>query len=202
MGIQGRKILLDSSTAESTTVDAGVCAVHDDIALRTATDADMDFLRDVFSSTRMREFTSAGMPIEQAEPLLASQFSIQHDYYRRHYPHGRFDIIMLGERNVGRLYHDWHGDVAQLIDIALLPAHRGAGIGTSLMRAIVAEAARKHMPMRLYVEFNNPVRALYRRLGFAPAGENGVYELMHRDAMPFDDEGASTSVKGLSHYLQ
>lgn len=145
---------------------------------------------------------SAGMPLEQAETLLASQFSIQHDYYRRHYPHGRFDIIMRGERNVGRLYHDWNGDVVQLIDIALLPAYRGEGIGTRLMRAIVAEVARKHRPMQLFVEFNNPVRTLYRRLGFVPTGENGIYELMHRRAMPFDDEGARASVRGLNHHFQ
>lgn len=175
---------------------------QDDIALHAATDADMDFLRDVFSSTRLQEFMSAGIPVEQAESLLASQFLIQHDYYRRHYPHGRFDIIMQGERNVGRLYHDWSGDVAQVIDIALLPAYRGAGIGTCLMRAIVAEAARKHMPMQLYVEFNNPVRALYRSLGFVPTGENGIYELMHRDVMPFDEEGALASIKGLSNHFQ
>lgn len=202
MGMEGRKILLDPSAAESMSADACARASHDDIALRAATDADMDFLRDVFSSTRMQEFASAGMPVEQAEPLLASQFSIQHDYYRRHYPHGRFDIIVHGEKNVGRLYHDWHGDIAQLIDIALLPAYRGAGIGTRLMRAIVAKAARKNMPMQLYVEFNNPVRTLYRRLGFVPAGENGVYELMRRDAMPFEHEGMWAPIKGLSNHFQ
>jgi ribosomal protein S18 acetylase RimI-like enzyme len=121
--------------------DGDVCAPHDDIALRAATDADMDFLRDVFSSTRMQEFISAGMSVEQAEALLVSQFSIQHAYYRQHYPHGRFDIIMQGTSDIGRLYHDWHGDTVQLIDIALLPAYRGAGIGTRLLRAIVADAA-------------------------------------------------------------
>ncbi|GGA31444.1 GNAT family N-acetyltransferase [Dyella nitratireducens] len=200
--MDGRKILQDPAAAESMTASLGVCVSHDELALRAATDADMDFLRDVFSSTRMQEFMSAGMPLEQAETLLASQFSIQHDYYRRHYPQGRFDIIMQGESNVGRLYHDWHGDVVQLIDIALLPAYRGAGIGTRLMRAIVAEAAQKQMPMQLFVEFNNPVRTLYRRLGFVPTGENGIYELMHRRAMPLDDEGARTSVRGLSHHFQ
>lgn len=201
MGMDGRDVWL-SQSAESASADGGVCASNDGIALRPATDADMDFLRDVFSSTRMHEFTSAGIPVEQAESLLASQFLIQHDYYRRHYPHGRFDIIMQGEKSVGRLYHDWNGDVAQLIDIALLPAYRGAGMGTHLMRAIVAEAAQKHLPMQLYVEFNNPVRTLYRRLGFVPVGENGIYELMHRDAMPFDDKEAWAPIKGLSNHIQ
>jgi ribosomal protein S18 acetylase RimI-like enzyme len=197
MGMDGRDTWLKRS-AESSSADGGVCAPHDDIALRAATDADMDFLRDVFSSTRMQEFISLGLPAEQTESLLASQFLTQHDYYRRHYPHGRFDIIMQGEKSIGRLYHDWHGDIVQLIDIALLPFCRGAGIGTRLMRALVAEAARKHMPMQLYVEFDNPVRSLYRTLGFVPTGENGIYELMHRDALPFDDEGARTPAKDLS----
>ena len=201
MGMDGREAWLHRS-AGSTSAESDVCVTHDDIALRAATDADMDFLRDVFSSTRMHEFVSAGMAVEQAEPLLASQFSIQHAYYRQHYPHGRFDIIMQGTKNIGRLYHDWSGDVVQLIDIALLPVYRCAGVGTRLMRAIVTEAARKRMPMQLYVEFDNPVRALYCRLGFVRAGENGIYELMHRDVMPFDDEGAWASVKGLSNHFQ
>jgi ribosomal protein S18 acetylase RimI-like enzyme len=201
MGMDGRNAWLDRS-AGSMSAEGDVCAPHDDIALRAATEADMDFLRGVFSSTRMQEFVSAGMPVEQAEALLVSQFSIQHAYYREHYPHGRFDIVMLGTSNIGRLYHDWHGDTVQLIDIALLPAYRGAGIGTRLMSAIVAEAARKHMPMRLYVEFDNPVRKLYRTLGFVSAGENGVYELMRRDVMSFDDEEAWAPVKGLSDPFQ
>lgn len=201
MGMDGRDTWLKQST-DGFSVDGGVRASHDDIALRAATDADMDFLREVFSSTRIQEFMSADLQIEQIESLLASQFLTQHDYYRRHYPHGRFDIIMQGERNIGRLYHDWSGDVVRVIDIALLPAYRGAGIGTRLMRAMVAEAAAKHAPMQLYVESNNPVRTLYRTLGFLPTGENGIYELMRRDAMPFDEQEAQVSIKGLSNHFQ
>jgi ribosomal protein S18 acetylase RimI-like enzyme len=201
MGMERRNAWSERS-AGSMSADGDVCAPHDDIALRVATDADMDFLRDVFSSTRMQEFISAGMSVEQAEALLVSQFSIQHAYYRQHYPHGRFDIIMQGTSDIGRLYHDWHGDTVQLIDIALLPAYRGAGIGKRLLRAIVAEAAGKRMPMRLYVEFDNPVRKLYRTLGFVPVGENGVYELMRRDVMSFDDDEARAPVKGLSNPFQ
>jgi GNAT superfamily N-acetyltransferase len=197
--VQGRKILLDPAAVEGTVADASACVSREDIALRAATEMDADFLRKVFSSTRMDEFLRGGLSHEQAESLLASQFSIQHDYYRRHYPAGCFDIVMYRGCPVGRLYHDWSSDAAQVIDIALLPAYRGAGIGSYLMRALVSEAARKQMPMRLYVEFDNPVRTLYHRLGFVPAGENGVYELMQRDDMPFDDEGACASLKSLSH---
>lgn len=177
--------------------DGAARVMHDDLALRPSTDADMAFLCEVFCASRLQEFLQGGMPAAQAEALLANQFAIQHDYYRRHYPHGRFDIIVCGDSRVGRLYHDWQGDAVQLIDIALLPAYRGAGIGTRVLRAMVAEAARVGMPMRLYVEFNNPVRKLYGALGFVSAGENGVYELMHRQALPFEDEAAVTCIEGL-----
>lgn len=197
MGMENSKIRPGRSEA-SVASGADVCIARGDITLRAATDADTDFLRDVFISTRMDEFVGGGMPVEQAETLLASQFSVQHAYYHRHYPHARFDIVVRSEQDIGRLYHDWSGDMARLIDIALLPAYRGAGIGTRLMHAIVAEAARKNMPMQLYVEFNNPVRALYRRLGFMPAGENGVYEMMRRDALPLGDEEAALSLQDLN----
>lgn len=138
----------------------------------------------------MAEFVGAGWSEEEAHTLLAGQFRMQDAYYRRHYPQGHFDVVLRDATAVGRLYYDWSGREACVIDIALLPQYRGAGIGSRLMRAVVAEAAHRGMPMSLYVERDNPVRSLYRRLGFAPIGENGVYEHMRRDAEPFDDEAA------------
>ncbi|RDU95057.1 GNAT family N-acetyltransferase [Trinickia dinghuensis] len=165
--------------------------------LRSAREDDRDFLFRVFESTRAEEFARLGWGPERVAALLAEQFSMQDMYYRRHYPHGRFDVVMLGETAIGRFYHYWHGSEARLIDIALLPAHRGAGIGTRLVRDFVARAADKAMPAVLYVEMNNPVQALYRMLGFETVGENGVYHQMRRPAMPFADERVQP-VEGLA----
>ncbi|RKP48115.1 GNAT family N-acetyltransferase [Trinickia fusca] len=170
---------------------------EDRIRLRAATAADSDFLHAVFASTRFDEFQNAGWNAKEIDDLLASQFSMQDAYYRRHYPSGRFDVIVHGVTGIGRLYHDWSDDAARVIDIALLPAYRGKGVGTRLMRAIVAEAARRALPVHLYVEFDNPVRALYHRLGFAGVGENGLYERMCREAGPFEVEGPIDSIAGL-----
>lgn len=112
---------------------------------------------------------------------------MQDAYCRRHYPHGRFDIVLSAQTAIGRVYHDWSGEEARVIDIALLPAYRGAGIGTRLIHAILAQAARRGIALELYVEFDNPVSALYRRLGFECAGESGVYQKMRRAAAQFDD---------------
>ncbi|MGN7981093.1 GNAT family N-acetyltransferase [Burkholderia sp. 22313] len=158
----------------------------DRLYLRPAQESDRAFLRTVFESTRIDEFVQAGLSADRIAVLLVEQFSMQDKYYRAHYPHCRFDVVMLGEHAIGRLYHDWRGSEVRMIDIALLPAHRGAGVGTRLVQAIVSQAAACAMPVVLYVEMNNPVRALYRRCGFEQTGENGIYLQMTRPAAPFD----------------
>jgi GNAT superfamily N-acetyltransferase len=181
---------VDSISPPITASGHSVDGSRGNVCLRAAMEADRGFLHAVYASTRTAEFLNAGWSADEVHTLLAGQFTTQDAYYRRHYPHGRFDVVQVGETPVGRLYHDWSGSDARVIDIALLPAYRGAGIGTRLMRTLVAEAARRAMPVCLYVEFDNPVRALYRRLGFVAVGENGVYEQMRRAAEPFAEESA------------
>ncbi|WP_160147887.1 GNAT family N-acetyltransferase [Trinickia soli] len=160
------------------------------LRLRPAHDHDRGFLQAVFESTRADEFAQTGWDAERIAAVLAQQFSAQDAYYRQHYLRGRFDVIVQGATAIGRLYHDWCGSEARLIDIALLPAYRGAGLGGRIVRAFVARAAARAMPIVLYVEMNNPVQALYRRLGFEPIGENGVYVQMRRAVAPFADADA------------
>jgi ribosomal protein S18 acetylase RimI-like enzyme len=170
---------------------------HEAVRLRPARDGDRAFLQAVFESTRAQEFAQAGWSPDRIAALLAEQFSMQDGYYRQHYRRARFDVIMRGETAVGRLYHHWSQAEARLIDIALLRAHRGAGIGTRLVRALVAEAASRKLPVVLFVEMNNPVQRLYRRLGFEQTGENGVYAQMRRAAVAYAGEGGA-SVPGLA----
>lgn len=56
--------------------------------------------------------------------------------------------------------------------IAVAPAARGQGVGSALVAALIAEARRRgHAEIRLdVVAGNHRARALYERLGFAPAG--------------------------------
>ena len=66
------------------------------------------------------------------------------------------------------------------MDVALLPDQRGAGIGTSMLKGLMAEAQRAEKPVRIHVEGFNPALRLYERLGFSEAADKGVYLLMER----------------------
>ncbi|WP_414439328.1 N-acetyltransferase family protein [Burkholderia sp. 22PA0106] len=160
------------------------------MTLHAATPDDDAFLSEVFVSTRREEFKRTGWPPERIDAFLHEQSRLQQTYYREHYPHGCFDVVALDGQPVGRLYHAWRpaqlGDEVRVIDIALLPARRGAGLGTRLMHAVVAEAAAQGLPVSLSVEPDNPVQSLYQRLGFQKTGSTGVYDLMRREAAPFD----------------
>ena len=62
-----------------------------------------------------------------------------------------------------------------LFALEVAPAWRNRGIGTSIVREVVAEA-RKRRRGRVYLEVrvDNPARRLYHRLGFRRLGEDFV----------------------------
>ncbi len=82
---------------------------------------------------------------------------------------------------VGRLYVARWPEEIRIVDIALLPEHRGAGIGTSLLEDLVAEAERAGKSLSIHVErFNVQALRFYERLGFETKADKGVYLLMER----------------------
>lgn len=69
------------------------------------------------------------------------------------------------------------GPDSELLTVAVAPKARGAGLGAALVEAAIATAAaRGAEQMHLEVaEDNAPARALYAKLGFAPAGRRPCY---------------------------
>ena len=63
-----------------------------------------------------------------------------------------------------------------LIDISLIEAVRGAGLGGALIRAVMDEAGASGRRVSLHVDAGSPARRLYERLGFQAAGaDSGPY---------------------------
>lgn len=144
-------------------------------SLRPATAGDRTLLRDVYASTRAEELDQVAWAPGQREAFVQMQFDAQDHEYRRHNPHGDFDVIEIDGAVAGRLYVDRRPGDLRIVDIVLLPEHRGRGIGTSLVADLLRQAEAEGRIVTIHVEARNPARSLYQRLGFEVAEDLGVY---------------------------
>ncbi len=150
------------------------------VTLRRITPDDTPFLYQVYASTREEELAPLGWDESQKTAFLQMQFTAQHRYYHEQFPDADYQIILSGDRPIGRFYVDRRPDEINILDIALLPEQRRAGIGTALLKAILAEADQAGKPVRIHVERFNPALHLYERLGFVKTADTGVYFRMER----------------------
>lgn len=162
---------------------APVCAIvaprmPPDLERRAIRDEDLPFLRRLYATTRDDELRVLDWSAAQKTRFLDMQFEAQHRHYREHFPDARFELLLLGGEPIGRLYVDRHDDEIRLIDIALVPEHRGRGLGTPLVRELMEEAAADGKCVRIHVERFNRALGLYERLGFRKVEDVGVYYLM------------------------
>jgi len=160
----------------------GANEIENLISLRPAGAGDERFLRQVYAGTRMEELAQVPWTIEQREAFLRMQFDAQNQDYRKNYPAASFDLILARGEPVGRLYVDRREKDIHIIDIALLPEHRNAGIGSALLRGLIAESVAVGKPLGIHVERFNRAQRLYQRLGFVPMEEGPIYLLMRRPA--------------------
>lgn len=145
------------------------------ITLRTALPEETPFLFQVYASTRFAELAPLGWSDEQAGMFLAQQFAAQQQHYQAHFADAAFLVILVNDEPAGRLTVARRPQETLVVDLALLPPFRGVGIGTQLLRGLLAEAAAAAKPVRLHVEKQNRALGLYRRLGFIPIEDRGVY---------------------------
>lgn len=142
--------------------------------LRPATADDEAFLLHLFAVTRP-EFDLLDIDEGQKQALIKMQFNAQRQQYDMGYAAAENSIILSHGRPIGRLLVDRSGGDIVLIDIALLPDQRNFGIGTDLIRKVLAEAAGARKAVRLHVFKSNPALRLYERLGFSRVGDQSMY---------------------------
>ena len=150
----------------------------DVIGLRPAGPADRDFLIRVYSESRAEELAATGWSELEQAAFCRAQFEAQDGHYREHFPTCEFLVIEREGQPIGRLYRDLRADEIRLVDIALLAAERGSGVGGRLIQDILDEARDLEVEVRIHVERTNPARRLYDRLGFSLVEEGDVYDLL------------------------
>ena len=86
------------------------------------------------------------------------------------------DGTPVGAAWLRRWTEDHHGygfvdEATPELSMALLPGHRGSGLGTLLLERLLQEARETSNAVSLSVSVDNPALRLYQRFGFEQVGE-------------------------------
>jgi ribosomal protein S18 acetylase RimI-like enzyme len=144
------------------------------IGLRAAGPGDEAHLLAVYGSTREDELTMTDWHEDRKREFVEQQFRAQDQYYRANYAYASYQVILVDGQPAGRLYVARWPDEIRIMDIALLKAYRGRGVGTTLLTELQAESVADGKPLRIHVERFNPALSLYARLGFRLVEDRGV----------------------------
>jgi ribosomal protein S18 acetylase RimI-like enzyme len=148
------------------------------VALRRVEAGDAGFLRQVYAGTRAGELALVNWTEDQKDAFLNMQLMAQDHHYRGQYPDADRWVVLVDGEPAGRYDVDRNQDRIVIVDISLLPRHRGQGVGTSLLEATLEDARAAGLPVVLHAEVSNPAAGLYRRLGFNKTAEHGIHHEM------------------------
>ena len=154
------------------------------VSLRPAMAADDPFIYSLYASTRAEEMTRVPWTPEQKEAFVRMQYAAQKQHYAAAFPGASHDIIYVDEKPVGRIYLDPREHELHILDVTILPEHRGRGTGQRLLRRLMEEAGASGKAVTIYVESFNPSLRLFEKLGFQKIREEGFQLLMKWQAQP------------------
>lgn len=145
------------------------------ILLRPVTADDEEILLEIYKSSRGDDLRELGWDEDRIAEFLAMQYEAQKTFFQSDYPETADEVILLTGLPAGRLIVDRRDHEIRCVDLTLLPAHRGAGVGTHLIRKLQNEAKHVKCPLRLQViRFSRAVN-LFERLGFVRTSETGTH---------------------------
>lgn len=152
--------------------------------LRAAESHDISFMRDLYAALREDEMDLVAWPEGMRESFVDSQFALQHHHFTTYFEHAEFLVLEQGGQAVGRFYVLRAGPRWSIIDIGLLPAWQGRGLGGALLQQLQQDASDAGAQgLSLHVRLDNPrAHTLYLRLGFRNESVDGMHLLMHWDA--------------------
>lgn len=145
------------------------------VRLRTECEDDEAFVFGLFAEARAPDFAQVPLQPAQRDALLRQQFKLQTAQYRHSFPAASFSIVEWDAAPIGRFYVDRSQPCMHVIDVALLRAWQGQGIGSRLLGGLLAEAGAAGCAVSLHVERESPAQFLYQRMGFRVVRDQGVY---------------------------
>lgn len=151
--------------------------------LRPAVVSDMPRLGLLYADTRAGEMAGVPWPAQARQAFLDQQFGLQHQHYLQHFAGADFQAIEHDGQLQGRYYLLRAAPDHLVIDICLMSAHRGRGIGRALIEDSLRDAAWLQRGMGLHVLRANPrARRLYEALGFEVCDSTDTHHRMRWEA--------------------
>lgn len=149
------------------------------LALRPRTAADNDFVFDLFAELKTDELQAGHWDAALRETLLRMQFEAHEQHLRANFAQVDDGVLWLKASPVGRMVVQRGATNIHLVDVALLPAQRNRGLGSSVLAALQCEAREKQLPLRLNCWLSNtPALRWYARLGFVAMGGTAAHQLL------------------------
>ena len=137
-------------------------------AYRPALENDIDFLYALHVAT-MKEYV---------DKVWGWDDGVQESLFRQNYIPAQIQIITMDGKDIGMLSVEEREDDVFLRVIEIHPEHQGQGIGTAIIKKIIADGAQNTKPVRLRVLKVNPAKGLYDRLGFSIVEETSTHYIM------------------------
>jgi GNAT superfamily N-acetyltransferase len=145
------------------------------VSLRPATAEDEQFLYALYVGTREDELAPLGWDAKAREQFLRMQFATRSSAHDEAHPAASQQLVLIDGRPAGRLYVERRSEEIHVIDIALLPEHRGSGVGAALLQGLIDEARNTRLRVVLEALRGSRAVSLYRRLGFRLEHDGEVY---------------------------
>ena len=149
------------------------------VTLRPVTPDDDEFLLAVYTSTRADELAQVSWQPGQKESFVRWQFDLQRKEYDARYPGARYEVVLVNGQPAGRIWVGVDETEIRLLDIGLLEEFQNRGVGTVLLKRLIAEAGEANKSLRHMVfVLNNDAHRFYERLGFVTFEDVGGYKHM------------------------
>ena len=130
-------------------------------SFRAASEADLPFLVELREATMTPHLERQGLSIDAAEHRRRAAYRLD-----------AAAIVEWDGRDVGVIKVLQDGTTWTIEQFQVAPAHQGKGLGTTVLRAVIADARASGALLRLSVLKQNPAARLYARLGFRTLSES------------------------------
>jgi GNAT superfamily N-acetyltransferase len=111
---------------------------------------------------------------------------IQRGFFEKKWNSSNYQIIILAGQAVGAVSVEHCADHFFLSEVQIQPDFQSRGLGSQIIKAVLANAAARSLPVRLQVLRKSKAKNLYLRLGFSQTGETDTHILMEKASQRID----------------